>query len=74
MIKPEELSPAARAALVNTRFRRGSSLPIGTDPAVAQELWLAQLVSPRGCLTGRGAIVRAQCVDSALEQMEEGLL
>jgi hypothetical protein len=72
MIEPSELSPEARVALINAHFRQGSSLPTGTEPAVAIELFQALLVSPRGTLTGRGAIVRARCVDYALEQMERG--
>jgi hypothetical protein len=73
MIEPKELSPAARVALVNSHFRAGSPLPAGTDPEVYVELRTAALVSPRGTVTGRGAIVRARCIDFMLAEMEAGL-
>lgn len=65
-----DLTPAARVALINTGFRQGSVIPQGTGSWVIDELRQHKLISPGDGLTRAGSVVRARCLDEALEAME----
>lgn len=63
IIEPQNLTPAARVALVNTDFRAGSPLPTDTPFRAAAELHTYGLIDTRIKLTRDGAIVRARILD-----------
>jgi len=70
LVEPSALTPEARVALINTHYRKGSTIPPGTPAGVIVILFKLQLINDRGALTEAGAIVRARCIDSALDEME----
>jgi len=63
IIESQNLTPAARAALVEADFRAGSPLPYDTSLPVAMELYFHGLVTANDRLTRDGAIVRARIID-----------
>jgi hypothetical protein len=73
MPTPEQLSPAARMALVGLHTRRGVVLHHSVPADVRTELLGLRIVNARWALTGMGAMVRAACIDSALDEMEADL-
>jgi hypothetical protein len=70
IIEPQNLTPAARAALVAADWRPGSSLPNSATLRVAAELATYGLIGIEATLTKDGAIVRARIIDGLLEAME----
>jgi hypothetical protein len=67
IVKPEALTPAARAALVGCgSHRQGTTVPQGTPAAVIKELTIAGLIGTCDGLTRAGTIVRAKIIDDAL--------
>jgi hypothetical protein len=70
IIESQNLTPAARVALVDTHFRAGSPLPRGTSFRATTELATYGLIGSDGNLSRDGAIVRARIIDQALEAME----
>lgn len=69
-VSTKDLTPAARVTLINTGFRAGSVVPMGTRADVLAELHRHGLVGTCDGLTRAGSIVRARCLDEALEAME----
>jgi hypothetical protein len=69
-IEPQNLTPAARMALLGADFRAGSELPHDTTLRVAAELAWHGLICTEATLTYDGAIVRARIIDSTMEAME----
>lgn len=69
IVKTQDLSPAARAALTNVgTSRQGATVPAGTDE-VFRELKDAGLIGPLGGLTMAGTIVRDRIQDEDLDAL-----
>lgn len=62
-----DLTPAARAVLVNTIDRMGAAIPRGTPREVVAELARHGLIDAYGGLTKVGRIRRVDAMSEALE-------
>lgn len=70
MSRIEDLTPEARAALLNfAASRQGAKLPQGVAGRVVVELRDASLINVRHNLTARGATVRQAVLDAVLDAL-----